>query len=85
MIHFTRLVKTSGRLREFNYKKNSQAGEQVFDVDTADDRGNRLFFKLEKDNGEWVITSKTTLPAWITDNKEDLVRELEYGLEELNA
>ncbi|MCH5717194.1 hypothetical protein [Niabella hibiscisoli] len=48
IIHFSRLVKISGRLREFNYKKNNNAGDYVFDVDTADDRGNRIFSGLAK-------------------------------------
>lgn len=80
IIHFTRLVKISGRLREFNYRKNNMAGEYVFDVDTADDRGNRVFCRLTKAEDKWSLTSKQDLPAWINDNKEQLVSELEQGI-----
>ena len=80
IIHFSRLVKINGRLREFNFKKNNNAGEYVFDVDTADDRGNRLFFRLNKNNNEWTITSTQTIPEWIGQHIEQLVTELEDGI-----
>ena len=82
MIHFSRLVKIDGRLREFNFRKNNTAGNNIFDVDTADDRGNRLFFRLNKDSGEWELNSKQTMPDWILNNSELLVTELEEGLNE---
>ena len=82
MIHFSRLVKIDGRLREFNYRKNNNAGVYVFDVDTADDRGNRIFMRLLKEDNEWQLTSKQELPPWIADHKEQLVTELEEGLTE---
>ena len=84
MIHFSRLVKIDGRLREFNFRKNNTAGNQVYDTDTADDRGNRLFFRLSKESGDWELTSTQNLPDWITGNKEQLVQELEEGLNENN-
>lgn len=82
MIHFTRLIKLDGRLRELNFRKNNTAGNYVFDVDTADERGNRIFFKLGKDNGDWELSSKQALPDWIEKNREQLVHELEEGLSE---
>ncbi|MGJ7032405.1 hypothetical protein [Niabella hirudinis] len=80
IVHFTRLIKINGRLREFNYRKNNNAGNYVFDVDTADDRGNRLFFRLIKENNEWELTSKMSIPEWVTDNQELLITELEEGV-----
>lgn len=80
IIHFTRLVKISGRLREFNFKKNNNAGDYVFDVDTADDRGNRLFFRLSKNDNEWTLSSKQTIPEWIGQHQDQLVTELEEGI-----
>ena len=41
-IHFTRLIKAGGRLREFNFRKMKQLDQDVFSVDTVDDRGNRM-------------------------------------------
>ncbi|MCD2423183.1 hypothetical protein LQ567_10440 [Niabella pedocola] len=80
IVHFTRLIKINGRLREFNYRKNNNAGSYVFDVDTADDRGNRLFFRLLKEDNEWQLTAKMAMPEWVTDNRELLITELEEGV-----
>lgn len=82
MIHFTRLVKIDGRLREFNFRKNNNAGPYVFDVDTADDRGNRMFMRLLREDSDWQLTSKQELPSWISNNKDQLVSELEEGVNE---
>ncbi|GAB3413075.1 hypothetical protein [Niabella aquatica] len=81
IIHFSRLVKINNRLREFNFKKNNNAGDYVFDVDTADDRGNRLFFRLTKNNdNQWSLDSKQPIPDWIENHQQQLVVELEEGL-----
>ncbi len=82
MIHFSRLVKIEGRLREFNFRKNNTAGGHVFDVDTADDRNNRLFFRLSKDSGEWELHTTQNMPDWITGYTALLATELEQGLNE---
>ncbi len=81
IIHFTRLVKINNRLREFNFKKNNVAGEYVFDVDTADDRGNRIFFRMTKNDNTWTISSQQPLPDWVEPHVEQLVSELEEGIQ----
>jgi hypothetical protein len=81
IIHFSRLVKINNRLREFNFKKNNNAGDYVFDVDTADDRGNRLFFRLAKNSdNQWTLDSKQPVPDWVENHQQQLVTELEEGL-----
>lgn len=81
IIHFSRLIKISGRLREFNFRKNNNAGNYVFDADTADERGNRLFFRLNRDeHNEWELTSSQVLPEWITAHQEQIITELEEGV-----
>jgi hypothetical protein len=68
-------------LREFNFKKNNNAGDYVFDVDTADDRGNRLFFRLAKNSdNQWTLDSKQPVPDWVENHQQQLVTELEEGL-----
>ncbi|MEP7374585.1 MAG: hypothetical protein ABI675_14420 [Chitinophagaceae bacterium] len=64
-IAFTRLIKINGRLREFNFRKR---GEIFYDLDTNDERGNRLFFKMEKQESNWKA-SGTELPVWLSDNE----------------
>ena len=74
-IHFTRLIKAGGRLREFNFRKMKQLDQDVFSVDTVDDRGNRILFYMTKgDNGQWNIAQKQPLPTWVVEN-EDKMRE----------
>jgi hypothetical protein len=75
VVHFTRLIKAGGRLREFNFRKHKQHDDDVFSVDTGDDRGNRILFYMAKgDNGNWSIVKNQPLPIWITEN-EDKFRE----------
>jgi hypothetical protein len=74
-IHFTRLVKVNGRLKEFNFRKLGGVNEGLFTVDVSDDRGNRILFKLNYENNVYKIAPDQQLPNWITE-KEGLYNEL---------
>jgi len=77
-IQFTRLVKADGRLREFNFRKINSGTEGLFTVDVSDDRGNRIIFNMEKNEGHWSIVTQVLLPDWITNNVlkfEELIEE----------
>lgn len=63
-VHFTRLIKLANKLREFNFRKVPDATDQLFHVDVADDRGNRIVFKVHKNEGHWRIMNEN-LPQWI--------------------
>jgi hypothetical protein len=76
-IQFTRLLKTGGRLREFNFRKSG--AEEKFSVDTVDDRGNRIMFTMIKENGSWRL-GNILLPAWITDYEGLLHENIEEEL-----
>ncbi|HKO81275.1 MAG TPA: hypothetical protein VJU78_12805 [Chitinophagaceae bacterium] len=69
-IAFTSLIKINGRLSEFNFRKR---GESQYDVDTNDDRGNRLFIKMEKQDDGWKILD-SDVPAWLVKS-ENLIDE----------
>lgn len=73
-IQFTKLLKVEGRLREFNFRKLGGPNEGIFTVDTADDRGNRILFKMKKEGSDWKIMPQT-LPNWIME-KESSFHEL---------
>ena len=77
-IHFTKLVKTADRLREFNFRLLPGNSNSLFHVDVPDDRGNRIIFKMQKqDNNHWRIV-ENQLPGWISDNEKrlnDLIEE----------
>lgn len=71
-IHFTKLVKTTDRLREFNFRKLPGNNDEFFHVDVPDDRGNRIVFKMHKqDKDQWRIVEQH-LPPWISDNEQRL-------------
>ena len=71
VVHFTRLIKAGGRLREFNFRKLRQLEEEIFSVDTVDDRGNRILFYMRNNNSNWSI-SPQSLPAWVVENEAKL-------------
>ena len=69
-IAFSSLIKIRGRLSEFNFRKR---GMSHYDVDTCDDRGNRIFFKMEKQDDGWKINT-AGVPDWVLKD-ENLINE----------
>jgi hypothetical protein len=69
VVHFTRLIKAGGRLREFNLRKLKNPDKEVFSIDTVDDRGNRIIFRMEKENNGagHLVAQEHPLPAWVTE------------------
>lgn len=71
-IQFTELLKCDGRLREFNFRKVQSFPEGLFTIDVCDDRGNRLMFKLIRENGHWKLVSDVVLPNWVVEKEQAL-------------
>ena len=69
-IHFTKLHKVNGRVREFNFRK-IPGGAELFHLDVCDDRGNRLMFKMQKDDNQWHILEQE-LPQWLLESEKQL-------------
>jgi hypothetical protein len=70
-ISFTKLLKASDRLREFNFRL-IPGDSNLFHVDVPDDRGNRIIFKMQKsDNAHWRIVDQQ-LPQWVYSSEENL-------------
>jgi hypothetical protein len=74
-IHFTKLVKVNGRLKEFNFRKLGGPNEGLFTVDVSDDRGNRILFRVHQENNVWKIVEQQQLPNWVIE-KEEVFNEL---------
>jgi hypothetical protein len=79
-IHFTKLVKVNGRLKEFNFRKLGGPNEGQFTVDVSDDRGNRILFRMQKEQDSWKIFPQPPqqLPSWVMDKEStfhDLIEE----------
>ena len=80
-IHFTKLMKVAERLREFNFRMLPGTSNNMLHVDVPDDRGNRIIFKMKREeNNHWSIV-EPGLPSWIAAN-EQLLNEAVAG--ELN-
>jgi hypothetical protein len=66
------MVKTFDRLREFNFRILPGTSNSSMHVDVPDDRGNRIVFQMNKQEGnQWRITD-ATLPNWIIENEKKL-------------
>lgn len=76
-VQFTKLLKVEGRLREFNFRKLGGENEGIFTVDVVDDRGNRILFRVQKDESmNWRILPQQ-LPKWVIDTESKLHEILE--------
>jgi hypothetical protein len=76
-IQFTKTIKADDRLREFNFRKLGGLQEGAFTIDVVDDRGNRIMFRMHKEDNVWKIVNQP-LPEWILKNERifnDLIEE----------
>ena len=78
-IQFTKIVKAEGRLREFNFRKLGGINEGFFTVDVVDDRGNRIMFKMQKEDNQWKIVEQP-LPSWILSSESQFHSLIEESL-----
>lgn len=77
-VHFTKLVKTSDRLREFNFRMLPGTSNSSIHVDVPDDRGNRIMFRMNRLEGNQWRLEPQQLPNWILENEKklnDLIEE----------
>jgi hypothetical protein len=62
--HFSKLLKAGGRLREFNFRKlTDQTEDGWFHVDVADERGDRIIFRLSTS----LQSASASLPPWVIE------------------
>ena len=64
-VAFTRLIKVTGRLREFNFRLRPDG---FYDVDVPDERSNRYFFRMVQEGGAWKMKGEN-LPVWIGESE----------------
>lgn len=79
MIQFSLLVKAGNRVREFNFRKLKNPGEEQLSVNVCDERGERILFDMHKTEGHWRI-APAGLPAWITQSEDQLRNAVEKEL-----
>jgi hypothetical protein len=81
VVHFTRIIKAGGRLREFNFRKVRGLEPETFTVDTVDERGNRLLLRMQKNSdSRWAIIQQM-LPVWIPETESKLHEAIEDELQ----
>lgn len=78
-VQFTSLIKAGGRLREFNFRKINKPEAETFAVNVVDDRGDRIFFHMQKDQNDWRL-SLQQLPVWIIQAEGQLHAAIEEEL-----
>ncbi len=78
-VQFTLLVKAGDRVREFNFRKLKKTEKEEMTVNVCNERGDRIFFTMQKDENEWDIRP-SNLPAWIVQNKNNIRQGLEAEL-----
>jgi hypothetical protein len=79
LVQFSLLVKAGGRLREFNFRKLRNTGEEKFTVNVVDDRGDRILFTLEKTDSNWHIP-QNNLPPWLMQGEPNIGQAVEEEL-----
>jgi hypothetical protein len=81
-VQFTHLLKAGGRLREFNFRKiNNDPNRELFSVNVCDDRGERIFFTMQKEQNDWRFGTTSPLPAWISQQETQLHTAIEEELQ----
>lgn len=79
-IQFTRLLKVDGRLREFNFRKAGMDQGGYFTVDVSDDKGNRIMFRMEKQESGWRFQEEQLLPVWVLRTEPQFHESIEAAL-----
>lgn len=74
-IHFSKIIKAGDRNREFNFTRLHRDGTR-YNVNVPDERGNRIFFSMQQEEGQWKIIMDI-LPPWVLSAEEELGRALE--------
>ena len=80
-IAFTKLVRSADRLREFNFRRLITSGDELFHVDVSDDRGNRIVFRMQKENSGFWRFQDNNLPGWITATEDKLHEVIQEELQ----
>lgn len=76
-IQFTKLLKADGRLREFNFTKLTRPRQPiVFSIDVTDNRFQRVYFDMLKENDSWKIVQQQ-IPSWVMENENKLHQMIE--------
>jgi hypothetical protein len=74
-IHFSKIIKAGDRNREFNFTRTHRDGTR-YNVNVPDERGNRIFFSMQQEEGAWRI-AMDLLPPWVVSAEAELSQAIE--------
>lgn len=74
-IHFSKVIKAGDRNREFNFTRVQRDGTR-YNVNVPDERGNRIFFTMQLEDGAWKIIMDI-LPPWVLAASEPLSQAID--------
>lgn len=81
---FTRIIKVSEGVLEFNFRK-IPGDLQSYQVDVTDNRGYRIQFSISRNShGAWHSTG-TLLPMWIIKAEHAIGEAIEEEIPQLNT
>ena len=79
-IYFSKIIKAGDRQREFNFTQVTNNPNNGYSVDVPDDRGERIYFHLfRNDEGQWS-TPAQGLPNWVYSTTPALSTAIEEHL-----
>ncbi|HEX7903317.1 MAG TPA: hypothetical protein VF487_05520 [Chitinophagaceae bacterium] len=73
LIQFSLIIPINNRQREFNFRKRTAT---LYDGNTTDERGDRFYFTLEKETGQWQFGDDSLAP-WLKNNMLPIVAAIE--------
>jgi hypothetical protein len=79
VIQFSLVVKAGGRLREFNFRKLNNTDTDLFSANVCDEKGERVFFYMQKYEGGWKL-SPAALPHWVIETEGQIAEALKEEL-----
>lgn len=81
--YFSKVIKAGERLREFNFRQLMSPADNLYHIDVSDDRGNRVIFKMHKeDDGQWKFVTQP-LPEWVSSIEGPLSDAIKEQLQQL--
>lgn len=78
-IQFSLVLKAGDKLREFNFNIRKGPEDEYFEVNVSDERGERIFFRMDKKESGWKILP-AQYPSWLIQNESMLSKAMEEEL-----
>ena len=76
MSQFVKRLETDHGPQSFYFNSLSSAGGPQYHVSVMDPDRKVQFFILEQQNGQWQMTDRSNLPAWIVAMESRIIRTI---------